>query len=211
MRHAGIEGAELHQICGSQGLLAELPNGDRQAVDGQRLDDDVDASPVGQARIDHRVRFVEPASQRCQDAPHDPHHVLGIGEAQRFALQHAVARHIDVLVAVDQDVFDGRVVQQVFQRAEAGQLLRQRIGDELHLAVVDRHAAQAHEAVDLQFDELLDRRARPAAELRAQFFDATEQVIVRPALDVLELLGVDERLVVVGEFDIGGHGLFNLG
>ncbi|MDT4835263.1 hypothetical protein FQZ97_689220 [compost metagenome] len=137
--------------------------------------------------------------------------MLGIGKTQRLALQHAVPRHINVLVAVDQDVFDCRVVQQVFQRTESREFFRQRIGDELHLAVVDRHAAQAHEAVDLQFDELLDRRARPAAELGAQFFDATEQVIVRPALDVLELLGVDERLVVVGKFDIGGHGLFNLG
>ena len=31
------------------------------------------------------------------------------------------------------------------------------------------------------------------------------EMVVRPALDVLELLGVDERLVVVGKFDIVGH------
>jgi hypothetical protein len=103
-----------------------------------------------------------------------------------------VARHVHVVVAVDQDVFDRRVVEQVLDRTEAGQFLGQRFGDQPHLALVDRNPAQPYEAVHFQVDELVDRIARPAAELRAEFLDTRKQMFMRRVLDVLELLAMRE-------------------
>ena len=66
---------------------------------------------------------------------------------------------------------------------------------------------QPHETVYFQIDELVDRVARPAAELGAQFLDAREQMLVRRVLDVLELLAVSEGRRVVGEFEVFCHRL----
>jgi hypothetical protein len=130
-----------------------------------------------------------------------------VGEAHGDLRQNAVARHVDVVVAVDQDVFDRRIVEQILDRAEAREFLGQRFGNQPHLALVDRNPAQPYEAVHFQVDELVDRIARPTAELRAKFLDTREQMFVRRVLDVLELLAMRERRRVVGKFDVFSHRL----
>ncbi|SAL80831.1 hypothetical protein AWB71_06204 [Caballeronia peredens] len=122
-----------------------------------------------------------------------------VREAHRNLFQHAVPRHVHVAVAVDQDVFDGGIGEQILDRTEAREFFRQRGGDEAHLAFVERNAAQAHEAVHFQVDELVDRLPRPAAEFRAQFLDARKQMFVRRRRDVLKLLRLRERDGVFGQ------------
>ena len=88
--------------------------------------------------------------------------------AQRLARQHPAPRHEHVVIAVDQNVFNGRVGQQVFQGPKARQFLGERLGNLAHFAFVDRHAAQAHEAGHFDVNEFLDRRTRPAASSALQ-------------------------------------------
>lgn len=118
--------------------------------------------------------------------------MLVVGEAHGLAGQHAAARHEHVVAAVDEDVLDVVVAQQVLQRPQAGQLLGQRCGHLAQLALVDGHPAQAHEAGHLDIHEFLDGGAGPAAELGAEFLDARQQVFVGLVLDVLEAFGRDE-------------------
>ncbi|MNL35890.1 hypothetical protein D3C87_1579470 [compost metagenome] len=123
--------------------------------------------------------------------------MLVVGEAQRLARQHPAPRHEHVVIAVDQNVFNGRVGQQVFQGPKPRQFLGQRLGNLAHFAFVDRHAAQAHEAGDFDVDEFLNCRARPAAELGAQFLDTGKQVLVRRRLDFLKAVRRGKALVAV--------------
>ncbi|EDT06519.1 hypothetical protein BgramDRAFT_6703 [Paraburkholderia graminis C4D1M] len=203
----GAIGAVAEQIVGTQRVLAKLADRHDRPVDRQRLDHHVDASAVRQARIDHRIRFVQTPADRRENAPHDAQQMRVVGEAHRYLREDAVARHVHVVIAVDQDVFDGRIVEQILDRSETRELFGQRVGNRAHLGLVDRHAPQPHEAVHLQIDELIDRVARPAAELRAEFLDTREQMFVRGVLDVLELLALRKRRRVVGEFDFFCHRL----
>ncbi len=72
-----------------------------------------------------------------------------IGKAHGNTLQHAMPGYIDVQVPVDQDVLHRRVVEQVLDRAEARQLLGQRLGDLMQLGLVDVVKAYINRNSDL--------------------------------------------------------------
>ncbi|MDT4851692.1 hypothetical protein FQZ97_858830 [compost metagenome] len=137
----GAHGAQRLQVGRRHRILAELADRHHRAFQRQRRDHHVDAAAVGQARVDHRVGLVQAPADRRQDAAHDAQQVAAVGKAHRDALEHAVARHVDVEMPIDQDVFDRGIVEQVFDRAEAGQLLGQRLGDLAQLGLVDGDAA----------------------------------------------------------------------
>ena len=86
-------------------------------------------------------------------------------EAHAARLEHAGALDVDAFVAVDQDVVDGRVLEQRLERAEPGHLV-ENLGDEVvELLLVERQALDQ----DVLGDQLLDVRAgsRPRAAFPA--------------------------------------------
>lgn len=197
--------AQAKQVFRLERIFPELADRHDRPFQRQRRNHHVDAAAVRQARIDHRVGFVQPPADGRKDAAHDAQQVVVVGKAHRNALQNAVARHVHVQVAVDENVFHRRIGQQVFDGPEASQLLGQRLGNLPDLRLVDGNAAHPRKAFHFQIDKTLDGRARPAAELGAKFFDACQQVFVGGFLDVLESLRNGKRAVagvrLVGELD----------
>ena len=79
------------QVLAAQRVALELTDREVGAVDGQRLDDGVDAGAVGQAGVHHRRRFVDPAAHRRDDAVDDLQQVPVVLEPDVGLLQPAVA------------------------------------------------------------------------------------------------------------------------
>src|SRR5690606_20375590 len=104
-----------------------------------------------------------------------------------------------------ENVFDGGVLEQVFERAQTRQLFGERLGQLPDLRLVESKPAQAHEAVDFDIDELLDGATRPASELRTELLDTAEQVIVGCRFHFMKAWGSHESRSIVGQFDGSAH------
>ncbi len=205
--HRRIEGALGQQLVGRERILAELADGHHRSVHRQRRDDRVEATAVGQTRVDHRIGVIQATPERGQDAAQDAQQVGIVGEALGGALELAALRDMHVLEAVDQDVFDGRIVQQVVERAEAGQFLDQTFGNHLHLFLVDRDSPFLDEAHGLHLHPPGDGVRGPGVDVDALVLDAVEQVLMRRRQHLLVLLGLRERHVprrAVGQHRAGG-------
>ena len=203
--HAFIQGAEVDQVLHQQRIIAELADGDRRAIQRQRLDHHIDTSTVGQARIDHGGGFIQTATQRRNNAAHDTQHMGVVGEVQSLLLQHAFARDKDIFVAVDQNVFDLGVGHQVIQRAKARQLFVQGLPNPLHFLVVDGKALLAHKLLQLLVHKLAHPAGRPFGKNSTQLFHTRQQVLVCDVLDQQQLFGVRKITVLFGENDIHAH------
>ena len=92
----------------------ETPDRDGGAIERQRRNDDVDARAVREARIDHRARFVDPASHPTGDPLRDVKQVLPVAEPHVDPFQPAAPLDIHRLHAVDEYVGDLRVEKQRF-------------------------------------------------------------------------------------------------
>ena len=107
-------------------------------------------------------------------------------EAHRRRLEHAGALDVDAFVAVDQDVVDGRVLEQRLDRPEAGHLVDDLVDEVFELLRVERDALGEHVLGDqcgdlpphLAFGYLLDRRE----------IDLLDQPAVQPHLGVEQLV-----------------------
>ena len=119
LAHRRPQRADVDQLFQVVRLLGEFADRDQRPVDRDRPHRDVDARAVEQARVAQRLRFVDAPSDRRDDLVDDAQQVLLVLEAHRRRLEHAVALDVDALVAVDQDVVDGRVLQQRLDRPEA--------------------------------------------------------------------------------------------
>ena len=171
---------QRHQIVGLQPLGRESANREQRTVHRERRDDRVDARSVRQARVHHRRAVVHAAADGRHDAVDDAHQVLVVLERRGHALQLAAALDEDVLVGVDQDVTDGRVVQQRLDRAEPEHVVQQ---------LDEKHFALAEAERDVFFGEQL-------AEQRADFALSARAVGLRQRFEIqpVEQLLVDVRL-----------------
>ena len=102
-------------------------------------------------------RLVDAATDSADDAVDDLAQVDVVAEAAVGPVQLARALHVDVLVVVDQDVGDRRVVQQRFQRAVAEHLVLD-VDDELFfLPHVERDLFLREDALDESAELALER------------------------------------------------------
>ena len=110
-------------------------------LENLRIDTSGPSTPIGRTatltrepssrRASHmRMRFIDAAADRRDDLVDDAQQMLLVLEAHAAGLEHAAALDIDAFVAVDQDVADGRVLEQRLERPEAGHLVED-LGDEV--------------------------------------------------------------------------------
>jgi hypothetical protein len=97
---------------------AETPDREQWTVDGDGGNGYVDARAVGEAGIDQRRRFVYAASDARNHFFNDAEKVNIVLELDRRAVEFAETFHIDQLGSGDQDIGDGRILEEGFQRAQ---------------------------------------------------------------------------------------------
>src|SRR5204863_3539518 len=100
-------------------LLGEFTDRDGGAAQRQRRDDDVDAAAVLEAGVAERGGLVDTAADLVDDALGDLEQMLLVAELDRRDLELALALDVTLLGAIDHDVADRRVGQQLLERAEA--------------------------------------------------------------------------------------------
>ena len=83
----------------------------------------IEARAVEEAGVAERARFVDAPADGRDDLLDDAHEMRLVLEERRHRLEHAAALDEDVLVAVDQDVVDGRVLEQRLERPEPDHLV----------------------------------------------------------------------------------------
>ena len=98
-------------------VAAEAADAEARAVQRQRRNDGVDARAVLQARVHDGLRFVDAAADLRDDLFDDVQQVRVVLEPDGGLRQLAVPLDEDLVVAVDQDVRDGRLLE---QRSRAG-------------------------------------------------------------------------------------------
>ena len=202
--HLRPDRADLDQLVQVERLLGEFADRDQRAVDGDRPHRDVDARAVEQARVAHRMRFVDAPADRRDDLVDDAQQVRLVLEAHAAGLEHAAALDIDAFVAVDQDVGDGRVLEQRLERAEPGHLVED-LGDEVvELLLVERQPLDQ----DVLGDQLLDVRADLVLGqlLQRRQVDLLDQPAVQADLGVEQLVA-EQRIATAWRATGSGAGL----
>ena len=173
------------EVLGAETIGPESADRHGRAIERQRRDDRVDARAVGKTRVHHRARLVDPAADGADDPLDDLHQVHVVLEHDRRFLELALALDVHLVVAVHEDVGDGLVAQQLFERPEPEQLV-DHIGDErLSLEQAERGRVRLllqhadDEAADFRFC-ILAAYARQPLEVQP-----VQQLLVDPGLDLL--------------------------
>ena len=122
---SGGDALQRNQLIGGQRAGAEAADGERGAVERQGRNDGVDAGTVGQARIDHGRRLIDPAAHARDDAIDDLQQMAIVAKDRICFAEQAAAFDEDLVFAVHQDVGDGRITEQRFQRTKAEDLVEQ--------------------------------------------------------------------------------------
>ena len=185
VEHRPRERPVADQVVGFQALLGKTANREQRAVDGQRRNDRVDARAVGKPRVHHRRAVVDTATDGAHDPIDDPHQVAIVLERAGHALQHTGSFHVHLLVGVHEDVVDGRVAQQRFERPEPEDLVEDVAEDLLALRHRERLALLAEQLEEQRADVAFG--ARPIDGRKGLEVQPVQQlpVNVRLQLDVL--------------------------
>ena len=123
----------LHQVFRHQLIRAEAADRKQRTIHRQRRDDGVDPRAVAQARIHHGIRFVHPPPHLADDPVDDAQQVGVIVKLHIGQLEPAASLHVDLAVAVHQDVADGWVLEQWLERSQAEDLVQHLVADLLLL------------------------------------------------------------------------------
>ena len=153
------------------------------AVERQRRNDGVDARAVRQAGVHHGRGFVDAPADAGDDAVDDLHQVLVVLEGQAGDLEFAGALDVDAVEAIDQDVGDGRILEQRFERTEAEDFVQDFARQALALGEAERNGF----AVDRVADQDQDFFARRIAGGPSEFFqvETIEDLAVQVGFDLL--------------------------
>src|SRR2546430_5276052 len=117
-----------------QNLASEFADRQARPVNRDGRNHDVHARPVLQARIAHRLRLVDAATNRRHDAVDDAAQTRLVLEGKVGQLDPASPLDEDLLWPVDHDLGDVRVAQRGLERPEADYLVEQ----DLHQAFAIR-------------------------------------------------------------------------
>ena len=123
----------LDQLLGGQRRGTEPPNGEDGAVHRERGNDGVDARAIGQPRVHHRRRFINPPPHTGDDLVDDLEQVAVIAESNARLAEHAATFHVHRAVGVHQDVVDGVVLEQLLKGPEAEDFVEDFLGDAVPL------------------------------------------------------------------------------
>ena len=134
-----------HQVLGLDRPHAEAADRHHRAIQGQRRNDGVDAAAVRQSAVHHGTGLIDAPPGLAHDPLNDVQQVVVVVEGNVGPLQLAAALHVNGLRAVDEDVGDGRVLQQRFERAQPERLVEHLVDQPLALLAVEQvGAALAH-------------------------------------------------------------------
>ena len=181
--HGLGQGLVFDHVAGGDGIAAEAADGEAGSVEGERRNDGVDAGTVLEAGVDHGRRFVDAAADAGDDAVDDLHQVLVVFERQAGDFELAGALDVDAIEAVDEDVGDGGILEQGFERAEAEDFVEDLARELLALGEAERDGF----AVDRVADEDEDFFAGGVAGGAAEFFEveAIEDLAMQVGFDLL--------------------------
>ena len=124
-RHLLAHRTEVLEHVDGDRLFRELTDRDGGAAQAERRHDDVDAAAVLEAGVGQRGGLVDAAADLVDDPLGDLEQVLFVAEADRGELQLTLLFDVGLVRAVDHDIGHVRIVQQLFQWAEAQQLVDQ--------------------------------------------------------------------------------------
>ena len=156
-QHGLGQGLVLEHVARGDGIAAKAADGEARAVERQRRNDGVDARAVLQAGIDHGRRFIDAPPDAGDDAVDDLHQVLIVFERQAGDFQLAGALDVDAVEAVDENVGNGGIFEQRFERAEAENFVEDFARQLLALGEAERNGLAVHRTAD-EDENFLARR-----------------------------------------------------
>src|SRR5262249_40445851 len=123
----------LHFQC----TFRKPANGDQRTVDGDGPHGNVDARAVQQPGVDHGRGLVDATADCTDDLVDDAQNVRLILETARSMFQLPATFYVDVLMRVDQNVRDGWVLQDRFDRAQANQFIHDLVDEVIQLTRIE--------------------------------------------------------------------------
>ena len=134
---------KFDQLVQAQLVLRKLADRHQRPVDGHRSDRGIEARAVEHARIDHWLGLVHAPADRGDDLVDDAQQVRFVLERHVDAFELAAPLDEAVLVPIDQDVVDRRILEQRFKRSEADHLVHDVVHQRIEFGDVDRQALLA--------------------------------------------------------------------
>ena len=125
----GVMAPAFHQIVGHQFVGAEAADGEQGTIHSQGWNDGIDARSIAQAGIHHGRRFVHAPPDLRHDLVDDSQQVRIIAKRDVGQLEQTFAFDINLLVCVDQNVGDGRVLQQRLERTKPEYFIEDLVAD----------------------------------------------------------------------------------
>ena len=169
---------------GAQPLGREPPNRQRRPLNRQRWNDGVHARAVGQARVDHRTRFVDAAPNQADDALDDPQQVRIVLEDDVAGGELTLALDVHLIETVHENVGDAGIFQQRFEWPKAEQLVQHILFQRLAFKQAQRRLVLTLEYCHDQITDfrlgLLAFHARETIEVQP-----VQQLLVDPAFQFL--------------------------
>src|ERR1017187_1056488 len=142
--HSGGKRVLGHQILRHQLVGAETADGQQWPIHGKRGDDGVDARSIGQTRIYHGIRFIHAATDLGDDPVDDAQQVAIVVEGDIGQLQKTAPFHVNLFMAVHQDVRDRRVLEQRLKGTQAEDLMQDFTADLLLLGGCEKIRLAIH-------------------------------------------------------------------
>ncbi len=171
----------LDQLVDGDRDLGELPDGQRRADQADRRNDGVDTRAIRQAGVDVGARLVDAAAERRHDAIDDAHQVVIALEADRFAVDLALALDVDVLGPVDHDFGHGLVGQQRLERAKAEDLGHDLFEQPPPLRPREHDLLFGQDVLEQLLDRPADFRRLADIHRRVEF---GQQLVLHPGLEI---------------------------
>src|SRR6267154_5661636 len=168
-------------------MLAEAANRERGAVERERRNDRVDTRAVGQARIDHRRRFIDAPADSRDYSVDDQHQMLVVLERNVGGVQLAKLFDVNLVVAVDEDVGDGVVAKERLERTEAEQLVFEFLDQASSVDIGKQAAFFVENVVNCGGDLDGDHRGLERFEFRD--VDGFEELVVDLDLEASRAIG----------------------
>src|SRR5271163_1687489 len=184
----GYQRLLLDQVVDVVALAAESTNRERRSVERERRYNRVDTRTVGQARVNHRRRLVDPASDLRHNSIDDQHQVLIVLELDVGRVQLAALFDVHLVVAVDQDIGDLIVPQQRLQRSETQQLVLDLFDQVILVGISEQPAFIVEDGGDGLGHFL--RRQHGLEALEPRDVQRLEQPVVDGQLQLLKAFGL---------------------
>ena len=143
-QHGLGQGFVFDHVAGGDRIAAETPDGKAGPINRQRRNDGVHAGAVGKTRIHHRRGFIHASSHPRDNPVDDLHEVRIVLEAQSSGLKLARAFHVDSIKTVHQNVGNGWIFEQRFERAQAEDFVQNLPRQPFPLGEAERHGFAVH-------------------------------------------------------------------